>query len=84
MRTFLSAPDDYSPILAGFDPVDFCDLGELNEGEASLGVFMSKSGQQKVVLFSSADNRAKFQNEPKKYLEAVRTATQRLDQQIVR
>ena len=84
MKTFLTSPDDYSPILAGFDPVDFCDLGELNEGEASLGVFMSKSGQQKVVLFRSSDNRAKFQSEPKKYLEAVRTATQRLDQQIVR
>ena len=84
MKTFLAAPDDYSPILAGFDPVDFCDLGELNDGEASLGVFMSKSGQQKVVLFRSADNRAKFQSEPKKYLAAVRTATQKLDQQIVR
>lgn len=84
LKTFLAAPDDYSPILAGFDPVDFCDRGELNEGQESLGVFMSKSGQQKVVLFHSAENRAKFQEEPKKYMEAVRTATQRLDQRVAR
>ena len=84
MGLFLQTPDKYSPILAGFDPVDFYDRERLTPGIESLGVFMSKAGEQKVVLFSSADNRAKFQAEPKKYLEAVRIATQVLDQQRAR
>lgn len=79
METFLAAPDKYSPVLAGFDPVSFSENGEFHDGEESLGVFMSKGGVQKIVLFKSMDNRNKFQQDPKRYLEAVRVATETLD-----
>lgn len=84
METFLSDPDRYSPVLAGFDPVAFADQGELNDGKESLGVFMSKAGQQKIVLFESVENRDKFQKSPKRYLEAVRVATERIDTTTIR
>lgn len=80
MDTFLESPDQYSPVLAGFDPVAFSEKGELNDGKESLGVFMSKGGQQKIVLFESVENRNKFQQDPKRYLEAVRVATEKVDQ----
>jgi YHS domain-containing protein/thiol-disulfide isomerase/thioredoxin len=79
MDTFLADPDKYSPVLAGFDPVDFSEKGVFNEGEESLGVFMSKGGVQKIVLFQSVENRKKFQEDPKRYLEAVRVATEKID-----
>lgn len=80
METFLANPDQYSPVLAGYDPVAFSEQGEFSNGKESLGVFMSKGGLQKIVLFDSAENRAKFQEDPKKYLEAVRVATEQVDQ----
>lgn len=80
METFLASPDQYSPVLAGFDPVAFSEKGELNDGKESLGVFMSKGGQQKIVLFESMENRNKFQQDPKRYLDAVRVATEKVDQ----
>ena len=84
MDLFMQRPDDFSPVLAGFDPVAFHETGELVDGKEALGVFMSKNGVQKVVLFVNEMTRDQFQNNPKVYLESVRIATQRLRQTTIR
>jgi hypothetical protein len=46
----------------------------LTDGEEEYGVFMGKADHQRVVLFSTPETRAKFQKEPRKYLDTVRQA----------
>ena len=71
---FQADPDAHSPILAGYDPVVFQETGKLVDGLEKHGVFMGKPPHQRIVLFATAETRAKFQAQPKKYLEAVRQA----------
>lgn len=75
LALFRSNPDKYSPILAGYDPVVYHDEGKLVEGIVENGVFMGKTPEQKVILFSNDETRAKFQSQPKMYLETIRIAT---------
>ncbi len=74
LKAFQSDPDANSPILAGYDPVVFQETGRLVDGLEKHGVFMGKPPQQRIVLFATAETRARFQSQPKKYLEAVRQA----------
>ena len=74
LELFQADPDAHSPILAGYDPVLFQETGKLVDGLEKHGVFMGKPPHQRIVLFSTAETRAKFQAQPKKYLEAVRQA----------
>lgn len=76
MREFKTDPDANSPLLAGYDPVIFRNSGELVDGDESHGVFMGKSPNQRVVLFSSAKTRAEFESNPKNYIETIRQAMQ--------
>lgn len=76
LKRFQSRPDEFSPVLAGFDPVTFHETGKLVDGLEENGVFMGKANRQRVVLFSSAETRDKFQKDPRKYLGAVRQAMQ--------
>ena len=76
MREFQADPDANSPLLAGYDPVIFRNSGELVDGIESHGVFMGKSPNQRVVLFSSAKTRAEFETNPKNYIETIRQAMQ--------
>ena len=69
---FQESPDDYSPLLAGYDPVLFYDTGDLVAGKEENGVFMEKGTHQQIVLFTSAENREKFQANPQSYLRKVR------------
>ena len=69
---FQKNPDDYSPLLAGYDPVVFYDTGELVVGKEENGVFMEKNTHQQIVLFTSTENRDKFQANPQSYLRKVR------------
>ncbi len=71
---FLSDPDKFSPILAGFDPVIYCETGKLTEGLESFGLFMGRTEQRRVVLFVSPDTQQRFKQTPRKYLDAVRGA----------
>ena len=79
LDTFLAAPDKYSPLLAGYDPVIFHETGELNAGDEEFGVFMGKAGQQQIVLFGSAESRDRFKANPRLYLDTVRVATSHAD-----
>ena len=75
LNQFRSNPDNFSPVLAGYDPVIYQEQGKLVEGLAENGVFMGRMPNQKVILFSDAQTRSKFQASPKKFLESVRQAT---------
>jgi len=77
LETFQTDPDAYSPILAGYDPVVFEETGRLVDGMEEYGVFMGKTPKQRIVLFASPETRARFQLEPRKYLQTVRQAMQK-------
>lgn len=76
---FLRDPEAYSPLLAGYDPVLFHDRGELVDGNKAHGVFMTREGKQRVVLFQSAETQARFRANPLVYLEAIKVATEQAD-----
>ncbi len=71
---FKSNPDRFSPLLSGYDPVIFHEQGKLLDGLEENGVFMGKNEEQHIVLFENAQTRAKFQANPKLYLDTVRQA----------
>jgi thiol-disulfide isomerase/thioredoxin/YHS domain-containing protein len=76
LQMFQADPDKYSPLLAGYDPVIYHERGELVEGLEVHGVFMGQRPDQRIVLFSSAETRARFEdrNNTKDYIETVRQA----------
>ena len=76
LHSFQADPDKFSPLLAGYDPVIYHERGDLVEGSEVHGVFMGKLPNQRIVLFSSAETRAKFEAGPntKDYIETVRQA----------
>lgn len=76
---FLSDPESFSPLLAGFDPVSFHEQGKLVDGQKKHGVFMTRDGKQQVVLFENEETRGKFRSNPLVYLEAIRAATEKAD-----
>lgn len=71
---FQRDPDKYSPLLAGYDPVIYHERGELVQGLEENGVFMGTVPNQRVVLFSSTETRARFQESAEEYIETVRQA----------
>jgi thioredoxin-related protein len=74
---FLGNPDDYSPMLSGYDPVLFAEEGQLVEGLASI---LAELQDGRVVAFSSEDTYKKFETDYLKlrdrseYVESVRAA----------
>ncbi|MEQ1902897.1 MAG: hypothetical protein ABL888_01765, partial [Pirellulaceae bacterium] len=80
-KVFLANPDDFSPVLSGFDPVVFHEKGELAEGDRRFGVFMMNKNKQAIVLFSDEESQKKFKANPKSFLETIQVATQRVDGQ---
>ena len=78
---FLLDPESYSPLLGGVDPVAFHEQGTLIEGKRNMGVFYeTDEGRQVIVLFHSSETREQFEREPTKFIQAVRMASQSLDQ----
>jgi thioredoxin-like negative regulator of GroEL/YHS domain-containing protein len=84
LEEFKKNPDGYSPVLAGYDPVVFHEQGKLADGQAKHGVFMGSLPNQRVVLFGSAETRAKFQSDPHAYLDTIRQAMNQADGAIMR
>lgn len=70
-QQFLTDPDRWSPLLAGFDPVIFERTGELVAGRREFGTFMVSGGNQSIVLFASAETRDAFQAAPAPFLAKV-------------
>ncbi len=81
---FQATPDQFSPLLGGFDPVEYLENGDLVDGLRAHGVFYSdEDGPQLIVLFKDKPNRDKFEENPAKYLQPVRQAMSRLDQGLM-
>lgn len=69
-EAFFRNPDDFSPVLAGIDPVHLADSGEPVEGRRAHGVVYRK----RVYLFSSEQNLQRFWQDPEKYVSPIRQA----------
>ncbi len=79
-KKFLSAPDDYSPVLAGMDVVRLASQGMVNQGTRRYGVLFDDDGEgprrSRMFLFDSVQTRNLFEAEPDRYLQPVMQAMQ--------
>lgn len=81
---FQMSPDMYSPLLGGADPVEFHIAGKLVDGKRKHGVFYGEEdGPTVIVLFSTPENRDKFEASPAEYLRTVRQAMSRIDSDLL-
>jgi protein disulfide-isomerase len=69
-QKFLAAPDQYSPALAGFDPVVFAERGQYAEGLRTHGIRY----QDQIFMFVSEESLSRFAEAPTRYTEIVRQA----------
>jgi len=77
---FRMAPDAYSPLLAGFDPVTFKQSGHLVEGRRELGAFFGgDNGPKIVVLFETPQHRQQFEANPVEFIQNVRRVMNQID-----
>jgi protein disulfide-isomerase len=67
---FLAAPDRYSPVLSGFDPVVFAQRGEQVEGKRSYGLTYNRQ----IYLFADEASLKAFEQSPQAYATAAHTA----------
>lgn len=74
-QQFLASPDRYSPVLSGFDPVRFVELGQSVEGKREFGV----SFEEKIYLFADADARDRFESNPYHYSQAAHEVMRQSD-----
>ena len=73
-EVFQKNPDEFSPLLAGYDPVTYERTKKLVDGDEKHGVFMGKSPNMRVVLFENAENREIFQTTPGRFINLIRQA----------
>ena len=69
-QKFLASPDQYSPALAGFDPVVFVERGQYSAGMRAHGIRY----QDQIYLFESEQSLSRFAESPVRYAELVRQA----------
>ena len=74
---FLKSPEEFCPLLAGFDPVEFERTGKLIEGGIKTGVVFDLKGKRKMVLFNSEEAKAVFKKSPSRYLDLIEKANER-------
>jgi YHS domain-containing protein len=67
---FLAAPDRYSPVLSGFDPVVFAQRGEQVAGKRSYGLTYNRQ----IYLFADEASLKAFEQSPQAYATAAHTA----------
>jgi YHS domain-containing protein len=71
-KMFLANPDKFSPVLAGVDPVELTERGEVLEGKRAHGVVY----RSQVFLFVSEANLEKFWGSPESYTATILQAMQ--------
>lgn len=77
---FLSAPDQWSPLLGGFDPIIMEQEKRLQPGKRRFGVFCETTpGQSAIVLFTNEANRDRFKQDSDRYLALVQEITAKAD-----
>jgi YHS domain-containing protein len=74
-RTFLANPDQYSPVLSGFDPVRYIQQGDLVEGRREHGLMF-----RRIFLFADEESLQQFWQAPDYYAERVQRIMHEADQ----
>jgi len=81
---FMNSPDQFAPVLAGYDVVEYRETGRLIEGKNSIGIFAGDANSRQVYRFASKENMQKFKNDSGRYNDAVRTAMKTVDSPVYR
>ena len=66
---FLQAPDRYSPVLSGYDPMIFLETGKLVDGALAHALHDPSSGT--VILFANAESQQRFKTDPARNVKAL-------------
>jgi len=69
VKEFVQAPDRYSPVLSGYDPMIFLETGKLVDGTLEYALYDPSSGT--VILFARADSQTKFKADPARNTKAL-------------
>ncbi len=69
-QIFLADPDRFSPLLAGYDPVLFCEQGQYVVGQRAHGIRYRDT----IILFSSEESLEKFSSAPEPYMSRITQA----------
>lgn len=70
-REFLAAPDSFSPVLSGYDPVLAADQSQAVPGQRRYGVFF----EGRIFLFSSEETLSRFAQNPDQYASPILQAS---------
>ena len=77
-KRFLASPDQFAPVLSGYDPVRFAKTGQLVDGKVGLSVkHPTGNGTFQCLFFADEAAIEEFKKNPKVYLGAVYQAMQR-------
>lgn len=68
-KEFMQAPDRYSPVLSGYDPMIFLESGKLVDGTLEHALYDPNSGT--VILFASDVSQSKFKADPARNTKAL-------------
>lgn len=74
-QRFLANPDQYSPVLSGYDPVRFAEGGQIVEGKRSFGI----TYQKQIYLFADEQSLQRFAQSPRAYATTAHQAMLRSD-----
>jgi len=69
VKQFMQAPDRFSPILSGYDPMVFLATGQLIDGTIEHALHDPASGT--VILFATADSQKQFKEDPARNAKAL-------------
>jgi thiol-disulfide isomerase/thioredoxin len=72
-QKFLANPDAYSPVLSGYDPVQFAAKGALIEGQRKFGITFNN----RLFLFADEASRTQFESNPNGFAQPAYQAMQR-------
>lgn len=73
---FMTAPDKFAPVLAGYDVVEYRETGRFVEGKNSIGIFAGDKNSRQVYRFANKANMQRFKSDSGRYNQAVQTAMQ--------
>lgn len=69
VKEFMQAPDRYSPVLSGYDPMIFLETGKLVDGALEHALHDPSSGT--VILFADAESLKRFKADPARNVKAL-------------
>ncbi len=69
LKEFMQAPDRYSPVLSGYDPMIFLESGMLVDGSLEHALYDPNSGT--IVLFANNESQTRFKADPVRNTKAL-------------